>query len=315
MGRDDTKRAAMPPEISIVIPHLNQPAALERLLASLAEQEAGTIAFEVIVADNGSRAPLPDTITTFAGLRVVTETTPGPGPARNAGVAAARGSILAFTDCDCIADRGWIAAIAAHFARPDSAPVIGGDISIALRGASPDAIEAYEAIYGYRQALYISRDLYAATCNLAMRRSAFDAVGGFGGLHLAEDRDWGLRAHALGIRHQLVPEMRISTPARKSFAELARKWDRQVSHEYDFVRSPAGRIKWVLRAFAVAASPVAEIPRIVKSKQVRGAIAKSKALAILSRIRLHRARRMLQIAMGGDRTAMAAGWRNDEAAK
>jgi len=305
----------MTPDISIVIPHLNQPEALTRLLQSLDTQEAGGVTFEIIVADNGSRAPLPAEITARPGLRVVTEPVPGPGPARNAGVAAARGAILAFTDCDCIADPGWIAAIARHFAQPGAAPVIGGEIFIALRGPQPDALEAYEAIFGYRQHLYIRRDLYAATCNLAMRRAAFETVGGFGGLDLAEDRDWGLRAHALGIAHQLVPDMRIATPARRSFAELARKWDRQVSHEYDFVRSPAGRLGWVLRAFAVAASPFADIPLIARSPRVTGLRARLLAFGTLVRIRLHRARRMLYIAFGGDRRALAEGWRNDEATK
>ena len=305
----------MTPDISVIIPHLNQPAALARLLTSLRAQEPGDIPFEIIVADNGSRTPLPAAIIAQPGLNVVSETIPGPGPARNTGVFAARGKILAFTDCDCIVDPGWIAVIARHFASPDAAPVIGGEISIALRSATPDAIEAYESIYGYRQRLYIARDLYAASCNLAMRRSAFDRVGGFGGLYMAEDRDWGVRAHALGISHELVPDMRISTSARKNFAELARKWDRQVSHEYHFVSSPAGRVRWLLRAFAVAASPLAELPLVARSARVSGLRARLSAFGVLGRIRLHRARRMLQIALGGDHNALAAGWRNDEAAK
>jgi glycosyltransferase involved in cell wall biosynthesis len=299
----------MRPDISIIIPHLNQHEALTQLLASLDAQDAGDVLFEIIVADNGSRAPLPAAITRRPGLHVVKEDARGPGPARNAGVAVARGAILAFTDCDCIADPGWVAAIARHFARPGAAPVIGGEVSIAPRGARLDAIEAYESIFGYRQHLYIERDRYAATCNLAMRRVAFDTVGGFGGLDLAEDRDWGLRAHAMGITHQFVPEVRIFTSARRSFAELARKWDRQVSHEYAFVRSPVVWLRWVVRAAAVAASPLIDIPLVARSSRLTGARGRLLAFWVLVRIRLYRALRMLYIAVGGDRQALVESWR------
>lgn len=305
----------MTPDISIVIPHLNQPQGLARLIDSLDAQVTDGTTFEIIVADNGSRVPLPERIVRHPKVQVISEPTPGPGPARNAGISVARAPILAFTDSDCIADPGWVSAIARHFSEPDAAPVMGGDISIALRGVRPDALEAYESIFGYRQELYIRRDLYAATCNLAMRREIFAQVGPFGGLDLAEDRDWGLRAHALGIRHQLVPAARIVTPARTSFAELARKWDRQVSHEYDFVRTPADRARWLVRAVAVAASPVAEVALVARSGRVEGLRARFLAFGILLRIRLHRARRMLQIGLGGDRRRLAEGWRNDEAAK
>jgi glycosyltransferase involved in cell wall biosynthesis len=296
----------MTPDISVIVPHLNQPEALGRLLDSLDAQRPGDAAFEVIVADNGSRTPLPVSITGRAGVRVVAEHRPGPGPARNAGVAVARGAILAFTDCDCIAAPDWIAAIARHFATPDAAPVIGGDIAIALRGPRPDPIEAFEAIYGYRQQMYIARDRYAATCNLAMRRAAFDAVGGFGGLDIAEDRDWGLRAHAQGWTMAFVPDMRISTPARASFAELARKWDRVIAHDF---AAATDRLSWGVRAAAVAASPLAEGPRLVRSRRVRGARARLLAAAVMVRLRFYRARRMVQLALGRDARTMAEGWR------
>lgn len=299
----------MPPEISVIVPHLNQPAALARLLDSLDAQRPGNVPFEVIVADNGSRCPLPAKIADREGLRVVVEHTPGPGPARNAGVRAATGAILAFTDCDCIADPGWIAAIARHFAEATAAPVIGGEVVIAVRGTRSDAIEAFEAIYGYRQQMYITRDRYAATCNLAMRRAAFDAVGGFGGLDIAEDRDWGTRAHALGWAHAFVPEMRISTPARESFAELARKWDRVIAHDFAVAQGRRGRrLVWGLRALAVAASPLAELPRLMRSTRVRGARARLLAAAVMVRLRAYRMRRMLQLLSGADARAMAQGW-------
>src|SRR3546814_11159267 len=61
--------------------------------------------FEIIVADNGSpggKQALAALIGDHARMVIVPEK--GAGPARNGGVAQARGDILAFTDCDCLPD-------------------------------------------------------------------------------------------------------------------------------------------------------------------------------------------------------------------
>ena len=262
------------PQISVVIPHLNQPDLLGRCLGALAGQQAAPAfevpAFEVIVVDNGSSTP-PAAVCAGFGARLLAESTPGPGPARSRGAAAAQGEILAFIDADCRAEPDWLAAIARRFADPQ-VEIIGGDVRIAPEDPRHlTATEAYESIYGYRMKLYIERDRYAATCNMAVRREIFERVGPFAGISVAEDMDWGRRATALGYRHRYAPEMRIATPARGSFGELARKWNRHIAH--DFAMRPAGlapRLAWVVRALALGASPLAEIGRIAGSDRLGG---------------------------------------------
>lgn len=266
------------------------------------------IDFEIIVADNGSKAPLPASITDHPGLRTLVEATPGPGPARSAGAEIARAPILAFTDCDCRPDPGWLAEIAAHFADDAAAPAMAGNVRIAFQNhARPTGLEAYEAIFGYRQYLYVARDGYAATCNLAVRADVFARVGPFAGLEVAEDRDWGQRATAMGIAHAYVPAAVIRTPARRNFDELALKWDRHIGH--DFAERP-GRIKWALRALALLASPLAELSRVARSNRISGLGAKVRAMAVLARIRAYRSLKMLKLLMGGDAAKMRAGWRD-----
>ena len=92
------------PRISVVILHLNPPEFLARCFASLA---AGTRApYEAIVVDNGSRE-LPEAVCAAHGARLLSEAEPGPGSARNCGVAASSGELLAFIDADCVAYPGW----------------------------------------------------------------------------------------------------------------------------------------------------------------------------------------------------------------
>ncbi len=102
--------------ISVIIPHLNQEAYLTLGLEALHAQRAITSKIEIIVVDNGS-ARLPSTVcSAWPDVRLVSESIPGPGPARNRGIREARGDILAFIDADCRADPGWLAAIEAAFA-------------------------------------------------------------------------------------------------------------------------------------------------------------------------------------------------------
>ena len=292
--------------ISVVIPHLNQPGELARCLAALAANSRAPE--EVIVVDNGS-AELPEAVCAAHGARLIREPEPGPGPARNAGIAAAQGAIIAFIDADCRADPGWLAAIAAGFADP-SAEILGGDVRIDY--ADPDritAIEAYESIYSFRMDRYIAHEGYTGGGNLAVRRAVPEAVGPFAGLGTSEDKEWGQRATAAGHDLRYVPEMRVHHPARGSFDELARKWDRHMAHFYmEARRRPGGRAQWALRTLAMPLSPIAEIPRIAMSDRVSGLRARILALACLTRLRLYRARVMAWLMLGGDPQRLTGRW-------
>ncbi|MAQ84525.1 MAG: glycosyltransferase [Maritimibacter sp.] len=307
-----TPDLASRPSVTVVIPHLNGHDALGRCLASLeADSRRSGVPISVIVVDNGSTHLPSETCAPYPFVRLVEEREPGPGPARSHGARLADTPLLAFIDADCTAQPDWLAAILAHFeSHPDTA-VIGGDVRIARADpARPTAIEAYESVYGYRMKLYVERDHYTATCNMAVRREIFLHVGDFAGIQLAEDVDWGRRATAMGYRIDYVPEMRIETPARESFAELARKWDRHIGHDFSKVRSGKDRLKWVARAVALAASPLAETGRIMRSDRLNGLSERWLGLTCLTRIRLYRCRKMLGLLAGFGRSSASA-WRNE----
>jgi glycosyltransferase involved in cell wall biosynthesis len=113
--------------ISVIIPHLNQEDHLKVGLEALHAQRGVTSDVEIIVVDNGS-ARLPEMLCSrWPSVRLVSEPTPGPGPARNRGIREARGEILAFIDADCRADLGWLAAVEAAF-EDEQTRIIGGDV-------------------------------------------------------------------------------------------------------------------------------------------------------------------------------------------
>lgn len=298
--------------ISVVIPHFNQPVLLARCLASLAGQTAGGHDTQIIVADNGS-AVLPEAVVAaHPGVRLVAEPTPGPGPARNAGAAVAQGDILAFIDADCVAAPDWLAVIARRFAAEPAPAIIGGDVRILHDDPDrPTAIAAFEEEFSFRMDLFIRDQGFAGTGNLALRRPVFDTVGGFGGLDLAEDREWGQRARTLGFVTEYEPAMVVFHPPRADFAEFARKWDRHTAHDFDAaLQRPLGRLRWALRTLAVAASALAHVPRVLRSDRIPGGLrAKLGAVAILFRIRFYRACIMAPLIFARDAAYLSSRWR------
>lgn len=295
-----------PLPISVVIPHLNQPEALARCLDSLAAGRRRPD--EVLVVDNGSAA-LPRAVCDRPGVRLLQEAEPGPGPARNRGIRAAAGDAVAFIDADCLADPDWLAAAEAALADP-AAEILGGDVRIALRDpARLTALEAYESEYAYRMDRYIAREGFTGTGNLVVRRAVLAAVGPFGGLSVAEDRDWGQRATRAGHAIRFVPGMRVYHPARDSFAGIFAKWDRQIAHDYARARTLRhGRLRWAVKSLAMLPSPVAEIPRILASDRIEGTRNRLLALAALARVRWYRAWRMARLLAGADAEALARRW-------
>jgi glycosyltransferase involved in cell wall biosynthesis len=117
------------PRISVVVAtDLRRPERLRACLAALGRLDYPD--FEVLVVDNHRGATggevLEEMVAGMPFVRVVREAVPGLSVARNTGVRAARGSIVAFTDDDVLVDRGWLRAIGTRFAlRPEEDAVTG----------------------------------------------------------------------------------------------------------------------------------------------------------------------------------------------
>lgn len=158
---------------SVVIAARDAASTIDRQLAALAAQSP-PFAFEVLVADNGS---LDDTAARVEAwgdrlrhLRVLDASeVSGAGFARNVGAAAAIGEVLAFCDADDAVDPGWLAAIVPAAQRNGLATgpiqLLGSD------GRELGRADALHVPFGFLPT--------APTANLAVRRSLFEAIGGF----------------------------------------------------------------------------------------------------------------------------------------
>ncbi|MEC9433892.1 MAG: glycosyltransferase [Pseudomonadota bacterium] len=294
--------------LSVIIPHFNQPELLALCLGSLRAQP-GAERMELIVVDNGSRVLPEEVVAAFPGVTLLQEREPGPGPARNLGAAHAAAPLLAFIDADIQVAEDWLDNVLATFEDP-SVMIAGGQVRILFRDpGAPTPIEAYESVYAFRQQDYIERQGFSGAGAMCVRREVFARVGPFGGIGSAEDRDWGLRAGGMGIRTIYAPRIVVFHPARPSIREMKAKWSRMTAHAFrDQARGLGGRARWWLKALAMPVSPLAEIGRIRRDPALTTPAARLGAFRILCAIRLHRGLRMAQLALSPRARGDDADW-------
>jgi len=190
--------------VSVIIAARNAATTLGATLDGLAAQDVDE-PFEVIVVDDGS-TDATAALAERAGLEVtvVRERGVGPGPARNAGVAAATGELIAFTDADCVPVAGWLRAGLACLERAD---LVQGAVH-ADPAAAPGPFD---------RTLWVTRETGLYECaSLFVRRDAFERAGGFEdwlgariGKPLAEDAWLGWRLRRGGARSAFCEEARV----------------------------------------------------------------------------------------------------------
>lgn len=173
-------------KVSIVVPALNEEKYIEATLKSIRAQKFdGQV--ELIVADGNSSDDTVAIAKKYAD-KVVVETTRTIAAGRQAGARASTGEIIVYTDADSVAQPCWLARLADCFkdeqvvaAFGSIRPIEGGLIETPTVHAVTDALAWFFNKVGMD---------YTYGSNMAIRRSAFDRIGGFNiYLATAEDTD------------------------------------------------------------------------------------------------------------------------------
>ncbi len=194
------------PTVSVVIPVYNGADTLQRALESVFAQTFRD--YEVVIVDDGSTDDLAGTLKPFGhrDIRVLRhDVNQGAAAARNTGVAAARGRLIAFLDSD---DEWLPTKLAQQVAYLDSAPAgtrlcCSGFAIITRDGAKPrHHCPAYRPDEPALDRLVFGCDLSPGSTMLVDRRS-FEETGPFNtSLRRLEDWDWLMRFaahHRIGV--------------------------------------------------------------------------------------------------------------------
>lgn len=193
------------PMVSIVIPVYRRPAEIEQCLAALQSLDYPTAKREIIVVDDASPDHTAAVVRRFGVRLIVQPRNKGQSAARNTGVAAARGEIIAFLDSDCIAGPGWLRELVPYF-QDGRVALVGGRVGA---WAGERWMDRYEAVCS---ALNMGNDpvmgrgansvFYVPTCNMLVRKAVYAQAGGLDErLHVGEDVDFCWRL--LSARHHL----------------------------------------------------------------------------------------------------------------
>jgi glycosyltransferase involved in cell wall biosynthesis len=192
----DSAGEANHPLISVVIPAHNEELFLPDTLKALQAQSYEN--FEIIVVDNNST----DATTRIAkehGARVITEQKVGVAAARQAGFMAASGTIIATTDADTIVPENWLEKIVAKFVARPEIVAYGGLYSLYSGPLSARIIFPDIAYLAWCIDRLINGIWVLPGANMAVRREAFLAVGGFNlNKEVMEDADLSKRISKLG---------------------------------------------------------------------------------------------------------------------
>lgn len=179
--------------VSVIIPAYAAAKTIGETLESVLSQTMP--ALEVIVVDDGSPDSTADVVRGFPGVRLVSQSNSGPGPALNTGVAAASGDVLAFLDADDLWTRGALSAQTAALTRDERADAVVGDMDEFVCPSEPSESATRFAPRG-RQTGWIS----GAT---AVRSAAFHRIGLFEGIGGGHWIDWMDRARRQGLTFTL----------------------------------------------------------------------------------------------------------------
>jgi len=241
------------PRVSVVVCSYNGARTIRDTLAALARVEYPD--FEVIVVNDGS-TDATAAIAREHAVRLISTENRGLSSARNTGWRAASGEIVAYIDDDAYPDPHWLHYLAYAFMSGDWVGVGGPNIAPPGDGEIADCIAnapggPVHVLVGDREAEHIPG------CNMAFRRDALEAVGGFDARYRAAGDDvdlcwrllargWRIGFHAGAMdwhhrRNSIAMYWRQQQGYGKAEALLEEKWPERYNG--------AGHLAWSGRLY------------------------------------------------------------------
>lgn len=216
--------------LSVIVPCFNAANSIEAQLQALVSQSWQND-WEIVVADNGSTDGTRAIIERYQGAsarlrRIDAAARRGAAYARNAGVKAARGELIAFCDADDQVAPGWVAAMAAALAQHE---FVASRMDVD-RLNPPWLAQRLCNVQGHelRRAFYPPYLKHAGSSGMGVRRRIHEAVGGFDeSLGQREDTDYCFRLQLIGVDLVFASDALIHVryrEASKALFRQARQW-------------------------------------------------------------------------------------------
>ncbi|HEX7042624.1 MAG TPA: glycosyltransferase family A protein [Patescibacteria group bacterium] len=165
-------------KLSVIIPAFNEEKYIGDTLQNLIEK-AGSDIYEIIVVDNASTDKTSEVAKSFKGVKVVREKRKGLTRARQAGLLAARGDLVAYIDADTRVKDFWLHKVKQEFEKNPrlvclSAPYSLYDVSKWKR----ILVWSYWNLLAYPTYMLLMKYMVLGA-NFVARRSVLMKIGGF----------------------------------------------------------------------------------------------------------------------------------------
>ncbi len=243
------------PRISVVICSYNGQRTIRDCLEGLLKLDYPN--FEVIVVDDGS-TDATAAIARDYGCQVISSENRGLSNARNVGMEAATGELVAYIDDDAYPDPHWLAYLAATFLSTEHAGVSGPNI--APPGDGPIADCVANAPGGPVHVLLSDQEAeHIPGCNMAFRKTHLKAIGGFDPqFRIAGDdvdvcwrlqqRGWTLGfSPAAMVWHHRRNSVRAYWRQQKNYAKAEALLEKKWPEKYNAI----GHLTWAGRLYGV----------------------------------------------------------------
>jgi glycosyltransferase involved in cell wall biosynthesis len=213
MRHENETRISLPVEaklVSIIIPTFNGGSRIGRCLNALLNQ-TGPRDFEILVINDGSTDNTAEVVAGYPGIKLISQSNAGPAAARNRGAQHACGTIILFTDDDCVPEPGWLEAMLEPFANPEVAGVKG-----VYRTKQKEVLARFVQVEYEDRYRLMSRHLwidFVDAYSAGFRRNCFLEMGGYDTsfpVACAEDVELSYRMSSCGWKMKFVPKAVVS---------------------------------------------------------------------------------------------------------
>ncbi|HKG91720.1 MAG TPA: glycosyltransferase [Gemmatimonadaceae bacterium] len=248
-------RATSLPRISVVVCTYNGHRTIRQCLQALGRLEYPD--YEVIVVDDGSSSDESARIAGEYDVRLIRTENRGLSSARNTGLEAATGEIVAYVDDDAFPDPHWLTYLAQAFLKSPVVGVGGPNIPLPDDGATADCVA--NAPGGPIHVLLSDDEAeHIPGCNSAFRKAALEAIGGFDPqFHVAGDdvdvcwrlreRGWTLGfSPAAVVWHHRRNTVRAYWRQQRGYGRAEAMLERKWPEKYNSM----GHLAWAGRIYA-----------------------------------------------------------------
>lgn len=216
---------------SIIIPVYNRPQEVDELLESLCQQTVDD--FEVVVVEDGSSEKCDDVCEKYKDRLALSyhyKSNSGPGPSRNYGAERSQGEYLIILDSDVIVPENYLETIKEELGRKPCDAFGGPDRAhksfTPIQKAINYAMTSFFTTGGIRGGKQKMDKFYPRSFNLGIRKTVYEALGGFAPMRYGEDIDLSTRIFKGGYSCRLFPEAFVYHKRRVKFSSFFR----QVKH-------------------------------------------------------------------------------------